>query len=418
MAKSAIALMIAFILVLGLALAALASPPPYDFVEPGKGGPAQDTYLPLYDEHEYLPAALSVSATMSEALPAVSAILIDQQTGRVLFEQNPDEQVAPASITKVMTLLLVMEAVESGRISLQDMVTTSEEAASMGGSQIWLEPGEQMSVDELLRAVTIASANDASFALAEHIGGSETGFLAMMNNRAAELRMTGTNFMNVTGLDEEGHYTTARDVAIASRELISFELIQQYSTIWMDDLRGGETQLVNTNRLVRFYEGATGLKTGTTSRAGSCLSATATRDGLSLVAVVMGSPNSDARFAAARGLLDFGFAHYTSVTPPSIEDQLTPVRVLRGVEDSVMPVFEAPGSYVVEKGQADLIEQVVTLAEDVQAPVYPGQVLGSVDVMVDGSLVGSYPLRAADGVDRMTFTRAFGILVRSALTMA
>ncbi|MCL2857144.1 MAG: D-alanyl-D-alanine carboxypeptidase [Oscillospiraceae bacterium] len=418
MTKSAVCLLLALILLLGLGGYALASTQPEQNPEPGKGGVAQDTYLPLYDEHEYLPAALTVSATMGEELPVVSAILIDQQTGRVLFEQNPDEQVAPASITKVMTLLLVMEAVESGRILLQDMVTTSEEAASMGGSQIWLEPGEQMSVDELLRAVTIASANDASFALAEHIGGSETAFVAMMNNRAAELRMTGTNFMNVTGLDEDGHHTTARDVAIASRELIAFELIQQYSTVWMDDLRGGETQLVNTNRLVRFYDGATGLKTGTTSRAGSCLAATATRDGLSLVAVVMGSPTSDARFAAARGLLDFGFAHYISVTPPPIDSQLVPVRVLRGVQDSVMPVLEAPRSYVVEKGQADLIEQVVTLAEDVQAPVYEGQVLGTVEVMVDGSLVGSYPLKAMDSVERMTFTRAFGILVRSALTMA
>jgi D-alanyl-D-alanine carboxypeptidase (penicillin-binding protein 5/6) len=316
-----------------------------------------------------------------------------------------------------MTLLLIMEAIDSGKICLQDTVTASEQAASMGGSQIWLQVGEVMSVDELLRAVTIASANDASFALAEHVAGSETAFLAMMNNRAVELGMTGTSFKNVTGLDEEGHYTTARDVAIASRALIDFELIKEYSTIWMDELRGGETQLVNTNRLVRFYQGATGLKTGTTSRAGSCLSATATRDGLSLVAVIMNSPNSDSRFSAARGLLDFGFANYTSVTPPPIQEQLTPVRVLRGVADTVLPVHESSGSYVVEKGQSDKIEQTVTLSKDVEAPVYAGQVIGTVEVFVDGALLGTYPLRAGQSVDRMTFPRAFGILARSAVAM-
>ena len=385
-----------------------------------KEGTDLPDYLPTYYEYYGyigLPDALPVAALLSEDLPVVSAILIDQGSGRVLFEQNADEQVAPASITKIMTLLLVMEAVQSGHISLTDMVTTSEEAASMGGSQIWLQPGEQMSVDEMLRAVTIASANDASFALAEHIAGSESAFVAMMNNRATELGMSGTHFANVTGLDESGHLTTARDVALASRELISFELIRQYSTVWMDDLRGGETQLVNTNRLIRFYDGATGLKTGTTSQAGSCLSATATRDGLSLVAVVMGSPNSAARFSAARTMLDFGFANYISVTPPPIDDQLIPVRVLRGVEDEVLPIAPPPGSYVVERGQAEVMEKIVTLAPDLEAPVYDGQVIGNVEVLVEGSLVGSYPLRAGSAVDRMTFTRAFGILMRSALSM-
>jgi len=417
MAKRAIAFLVALTLALGPGAVALAEEQGINLSpEPGKGmpGEAAEAYLSVYEE---LPPAVTVAAIMEQNLPVASAILIDQQTGRVLFEQTPDEQVAPASITKVMTLLLIMEAIESGKVSLQDAVTTSEDAASMGGSQIWLRVGEQMTVDELLRAVTIASANDASYALAEHVAGSAPVFVEMMNARAAELGMTGTRFRNVTGLDEEGHFTTARDVAIASRELISFDLIREYSTIWMDDLRGGETQLVNTNRLVRFYNGATGLKTGTTGQAGSCLAATATRDGLSLVAVVMGSPTSDARFAAARGLLDYGFANYTSVTPPSIADQLTPVRVLRGVEETVLPAFEAPGSYIVEKGKADKIEQVVTLAEDVEAPVYMGQILGTVDVLVDGSLLGSYPLRAVGSVDRMTFSRAFGILVRSALTM-
>ncbi|MCL2579120.1 MAG: D-alanyl-D-alanine carboxypeptidase [Oscillospiraceae bacterium] len=378
--------------------------------------PTQEVYLSLGDDEQW-PDAIPISGVLSEDLPVRSAILIDQHSGRVLFEQNADEQVAPASITKVMTLLLIMEAVTSGAVVLDDMVTTSEDAASMGGSQIWLRVGEEMTVDQLLRAVTIASANDASFALAEHIAGSEMAFVDRMNTRAAELGMTGTHFRNVTGLDEEGHMTTARDVAIASRQLIAFDLIKEYSTIWMDELRGGETQLVNTNRLVRFYQGATGLKTGTTGQAGSCLSATATRDNLSLVAVVMGAPNSDSRFAAARGLLDFGFANFTSVTPPSIAAELTPVPVLHGVSESVTPVFDPPGSYLVERGQQDLLEQVITLAENVEAPVYPGQTLGRVDVMVEGALIGSYPLTAGDGIDRMTFGRAFGILLRSALTM-
>lgn len=366
---------------------------------------------------EGLPEAVQVITLAEDSIPAKSAILMDQQSGRVLFEQNADEPVAPASITKIMTLLLVIEALEEGKISLEDKVVTSELAASMGGSQIWLEPGEEMTVDELLRAVAIASANDASVALAEHVAGSEPAFIERMNKRAAQLGMQNTRFLNCTGLDEEGHVTTARDVAIVSRELISHPMIIEYSTIWMDELRNGETQLVNTNKLVRFYPGATGLKTGTTSIAGSCLSATATRDGLSLVAVVMGAPNSDSRFAAARGLLDYGFANYVSVTPPSIADRLTPVKVLHGVKDSVMPVYTSPGNIVVEKELEDKIEQVITLAEDVQAPVAMGQVLGTVEIMVDGAVVGSYPLKAGEEIERMTFPRAFAILLKSVLQL-
>lgn len=366
---------------------------------------------------EELPEALPVISISSESFPVKSAILMDQSSGRVLYEQNADEPLPPASITKVMTLLLVVEAIESGKIALTDLVTTSELANSMGGSQIWLKVGEQMTVDELLRAVCIASANDASVALGEHVAGSELAFIEMMNRRAQELGMTGTHFKNCTGLDEEGHITSARDVALASRALIAHELIIEYSTIWMDELRGGETQLVNTNKLVRFYSGATGLKTGTTSQAGSCLSATATRDGLSLVAVVLGAPDSDTRFATARGLLDYGFANYTSVTPPPIDDQLQPVRVLRGTADSVRAVYRDPGTFVVEFGQVESLSQVITLVEDVEAPVSMGQVLGKVEVLVDGAVIGSYPLQAAEDVDRMTFGRAFATLVRSALQM-
>jgi len=366
---------------------------------------------------EGLPEALPVISLIDDPLPVKAAILMDQHSGRVLFEQNSDERLAPASITKVMTLLLVMEALESGKISMEDKVVTSELAASMGGSQIWLKVGEEMTVDQLLRAVAISSANDASVALGEHVAGSDSAFIDRMNKRAQELGMTNSRFLNCTGLDEDGHYTSARDVATASRALMRHSLIVEYSTIWMDELRGGETQLVNTNRLVRFYSGATGLKTGTTNLAGSCLSATASRDGLSLVAVVMGAPNSDTRFASARGLLDYGFGNFMSAVPPSIADKLNAVRVLRGVEDSVMPVYEAPGSFVIEKEMEDKIEQVITLIPDVHAPVTMGQVLGMVEVLVGGNIVGSYPLKANKDIARMDFPRAFAALIGSALKM-
>jgi len=373
-----------------------------------------------YDElnlDQELPAAIQVVSIDSNSIPAKSAILIDQGSGEVLYEQNPDEPLAPASVTKIMTLLLVMESIDSGKIALTDTVVTSENAASMGGSQIWLMVGEQMTVDQLLKAVAISSANDASVALGEHIAGSEEAFVDMMNQRAAQLGMENTHFLNCTGLDEEGHVTTARDIAIMSRELIKYPLISEYSTVWMDSLRDGATELVNTNRLVRFYKGATGLKTGTTSNAGSCLSATATRDGLSLVAVVMGCNTSDERFAGARGLLDYGFANYMSMTPPPVDDQLVPVKVLRGTQPHVLPVYDPPSSIVVEKISEESITQQVTLAEDVQAPIEAGQVLGMVEVLVDGKVVGSYPLKAAASVEAMTFPNAFKALTHSLLKM-
>ena len=235
---------------------------------------------------------LETAAKADETLPARSAILMEQDTGRVLFEKNPDEPMPPASITKVMTLLLTMEAIESGQIRLTDMVACSEYAASMGGSQIWLEPGEEMSVDDLLKATAIASANDAAVDLAELVAGSEDAFVDRMNARAEELGMENTHFMNATGLDAEGHVSTARDIALMSRALLQYPLISEYSKIWMSSLRNGETQLVNTNKLIRFYNGCTGLKTGTTDGAGSCLSASATRKGLSLIAVTLGSPTT------------------------------------------------------------------------------------------------------------------------------
>jgi D-alanyl-D-alanine carboxypeptidase (penicillin-binding protein 5/6) len=333
--------------------------------------------------------------------------LLEQSTGKVLLEQNADEPLPPASITKVMTLLLIMEALDSGKISLEDVVTASEYACSMGGSQIWLKVGEEMSVGDLLKAVAIASANDASVALGEFIAGSNDAFVQMMNDRAEEFGMANTVFKNCNGLDEEGHITTARDVAIMSRELLKHPLIKDYSTVWMDTLRGGLTQLVNTNRLVRFYNGCTGLKTGTTSGAGSCLSATAERDGLGLVAVVMGSPTSDERFAGARGLLDYGFANFAAIDPPAAELTDRTLKVLGGVSPTVAVKADTPERIVVPKGQEELITVEVTLAENVAAPVVEGQTLGQANVMLEDEVMTTLKFKAAVAVDEKTLANAF-----------
>lgn len=262
--------------------------------------------------------ALAAAITPGVDLPVKSAVLMDQGSGTILYAENEDVQLPPASITKVMSLLLVMEAIDSGKISLTDKVVCSDTAAAYGGSQIWLKPGEEMTVDDLLKAAAISSANDATVCLAEYVAGSEEAFIGLMNQRAAELGMANTTFRCAAGLDQPGHLSTAKDVAIMSRALLGHPLILNYSTVWMDSLRGGETQLVNTNRMIRFYQGATGLKTGTTSGAGSCLAASASRDGLGLIAVVMGADTSDHRFAAARSLLDWGFANFmqAKLTPP------------------------------------------------------------------------------------------------------
>ncbi len=363
-------------------------------------------------DEEGLPAAVSL-----DELPAKSAILMEQSTGKVLFEKDADVQMAPASVTKVMSLLLVMEALDAGQIHLEDMVTCSEHAASMGGTQIWLEVGEQMSVEDLLKATCVVSANDATVALGEYIAGSEEGFVQRMNQRAQELGMANTHFVNATGLDAEGHLTTARDIAIMSRELMKHEAITQYTTIWMDSLRNGANELVNTNKLIRFYEGATGLKTGTTDSAGSCLSATATRDSLSLVAVVMGCATSKDRFAAARSLLDSGFANYTSVTLPSIDEQLSPVPVSGGVNTAVQPTYTPPGTLVVEKGAAQEIKQTVTLVPSVTAPVEQGQTLGEVVVTLGEEELYAYPIVAAQAVEKMDFFAALKSLIYSVVCM-
>ncbi len=344
-------------------------------------------------------------------IAAKSVVLLEAFTGQVLYEDNSSEKLPPASITKVMSLLLVMEAIDRGDISLEDVVTASEHACSMGGSQIWLEPGETMTVDELLKATVIASANDATVALGETVAGSEEGFVAMMNEKAKKLGMNNTHFVNCTGLDADGHLTTAYDVAIMSSELIKHPLIKNYSTVWMDSLRNGESELVNTNKLVRFYQGATGLKTGTTSGAGYCVSATAERDGMELVAVVMGGDTSNDRFNGAKKLLDYGFANYSfKKHTPKIEKD-TYIKVLKGEKTSVKAECTGSVNILSKRADADKITTKIKLNESVTAPVKRGDKIGSVSVYLGDEEVGTVNITAAKEVKRLTFKSALVWLI-------
>ena len=297
-------------------------------------------------------------------LPCAAAILVDEDSGTVLYEKNADDRRPIASITKVMTLLLTFEALEAGRVRLDDAVPVSEHAYHMGGSQIWLEPGEQMTLKEMLKAICISSANDAAVAVAEYIGGSEAAFAEQMNARAAELGMTSTHFVNACGLDAEGHLSSARDVALMSREiLLHHSEVRDYCSVWMDTLRGGATQLVNTNKLLKSYTGITGLKTGTTGKAGVCISASAERDGLRLIAVVLGAASGKERFQAATTLLDYGFSHFESAEAELPADAPRTLPVRRGVTDAVALTYAAPGRYLMPKGEGGTLQAVVELPE-------------------------------------------------------
>lgn len=349
---------------------------------------------------------------VTDTLSAKSAILMEISSGQVLLSKNPDEKLPPASITKIMTLLLVMEAVDSGKITLEDTVTASLNASSKGGSQIWLKEGEQMTVHELIKATAVASANDASTALGEYIAGDEMTFVAMMNQRATELGMVNTNFENCSGLDDttENHYTTARDIAIMSCELMKHEKIKEYTTIWMDCLRNGETELVNTNRLVRFYEGTTGLKTGTTSKAGYCISATAQRNGMELVAVVLGSDNSNERFEDAKTLLSWGFSNYEIYTPQVDLSLITDVSVLYGEQTTISPVISKISPILIKKGTQNKINQRIDMCIDVEAPVEKGQTLGTVYFEADGETVATCPLISENKVERRSVFFVFSMM--------
>lgn len=340
---------------------------------------------------------------------ARSAILVDVSSGTVLAEYNADERLFPASVTKIMTILLVIESIESGKISLTDEVTCSKNAASKGGSEIWLEEGEVMTVDELLRATVIGSANDAATLLGEYVSGSEEAFTALMNARAKELDMTNTVFENATGLDDTAtdHKTTARDVAVMSCELLKHDLIGNYSTVWMDSLRDGKTELVNTNKLVRFYNGTTGLKTGTTDKAGCCISASAERDGLHLVAVVLGSNSSSERFESAKAMLSWGFSSYSTVKPEPELSLITEVKVLDGEKSAVMPEVPEFSPVLVKKGAEDTIKQEIELSLDIKAPVLKGQTLGKIILKSDDKVLCEYKLISPEDIKELTFFTSF-----------
>ena len=348
------------------------------------------------------------SSDVNLNLDCVSAVLMEESTGKILYEQNPDQPLPPASVTKVMTLLLVMEAIEEGKIKLSDMITASANAASMGGTQIYLKENEQMCVEDLIKSVVIASANDACVALAEHLMGTEDAFVAKMNEKAQSLGMKNTHFENTNGLDDTvtNHVTSAWDIAIMSRELIKHKKILEYSSIWMDTVRNGEFGLTNTNRLVRFYKGATGLKTGSTSKAKFCVSATAERNGLSLICVIMAAPTRDIRNAAATALLDWGFANFGVYKNPAGE--LEPLKVLGGINHTCRisyPEFSA----VVDKPDVEKIEYRAELPESIAAPVKKGEKVGTIGYYLNDKLIGETNIVADENVPKIGF---WGLLLR------
>lgn len=320
-------------------------------------------------------------------IPAPSAILMEKETGTVIYEKNAKDRLRPASVTKVMTILLIAEAIDSGEIGFDDIVTTSTYASSMGGSQIFLKEGETMTVRDMLKAIVVSSANDAAVAMAEHLCGSESAFTDKMNSRAQELGMVNTTFLNCTGLlDQPEHLTTAEDIAIMSRELIKHDWIKEYTTIWMDTVRGGEFGLSNTNKLIYYYSGATGLKTGFTSSAGYCLSATAMRDGVEYIAVVMNCETSQDRFESAKALLSYAFATYT-LTDAAPEEELCPVPVEMGKELQVIPILSGGEKILVEKSGLAALKKTAELEEGLKAPVKKGQVIGKLTVSDDSESV-------------------------------
>ena len=347
-------------------------------------------------------------------IPAKSAVLMDVATGSVLYEQDAHTPLAPASVTKVMTMLLVMEAIDDGRIRWDDTVATSEAAAAKGGSQVYLKVGETMTVSDMVKSIAVSSANDCACAMAEHIAGSESAFVDQMNEKAKALGMNDTHFVNCTGLDDseeaKTHKTSAYDIAIMSRELLkNHPDIKKFTTIWMDTVRDGAFGLSNTNKMVRFYQGATGLKTGFTSQAGYCLSASALREDMELIAVVMGCESSKARFAACKSLLDYGFATYAVVTPTA-ESGEVPVEL--GVADSVTAVPTDMDAVLVDKSQKSQVTQHTELIDSVEAPVAKGQRLGTLYVKAGEQVLKEIPLVAESGVDKLTFFQLWGRVLR------
>lgn len=352
--------------------------------------------------------------TTDEHIHAKAAVLMDTDSKEVLYKMNENEELSPASVTKIMSLLIILEALDSEKITLLDEVTASKDAVAMGGSQIWLEVGEKMTVDELLRAVIIASANDACTALGEYVAGSSVAFVKMMNDKAKELGLEHTNFENCTGLDDtvKAHYSSAYDLAVIASEVMKYDIVKKYSTVWLDSLRDGKTELNNTNKLVNTYDGITGLKTGTTSNAGFCVAATASRDNLNLVAVVLGSDTSDHRFDTAAYLLDIGFANYKSFTPKIDETQLILVKVNNGIKKYVTPIYPDMTKITLPKGDNN-VEYKYNISKSTAAPVHYGDKLGTVEILCDGESVASVTLTAGENIDKITFFDVLWNMVRN-----
>ena len=363
--------------------------------------------------HAFAAEVPDAAAVFTE-IDAKSAILMEASTGKILFEKNADAALPPASVTKVMTILLVLEAVDAGTVSLSDTVRISDYASTMGGSQVYLKAGEEMTVDDLLKSVIVASANDAAVALAEHVCGSEAAFVARMNERAAALGMQNTTFKNTNGLDDEdvGHVTSARDIAIMSREVLRHEKVFDYTTIWMDSIRGGAFGLTNTNRLVRFYRGCTGLKTGSTSKAGFCISATAERDGMHLICVIMGSSTKDARNSLAASLLDWGFSAWSIVSYPSADGPTLPVH--GGTKDAC-PTASAAFSALLSKKDAANVTAQTSCAQTLTAPLSVGDVIGEITYSVNGEVIGKADITVTEDIPRIGFSELFRRMI-SALT--
>ena len=368
--------------------------------------------LPAFAQEE---AAVSSNEAVTDevGLAAPSALLMDFSTGKTLYEKNSHERRPCASITKVMTLCLVFEAIESGKLSYDDVITTSSMAAAQDGSDVWLVEGEQMTVDDLVKAVVVVSANDAAVALAEAVCGTEEAFVAKMNEKAKLLGMNDTEFKNCNGLDEEGHLTSAYDVALMSRELMKHNKIFEYTSIWLDYIRDGATQLVNTNRLLKSYDGITGLKTGTTSLAGACISATAQRGEMSLIAVVLGDKTTDERFTDASRLLDYGFGSFCSVSPEVPEDLPETIAVEGGMESEVVLRCAPDSAFLLKNGAQENVTCELHLTETAQAPVTEGQRLGSTVYKCGGETLGEFPVTAATTVERINFADVMALLFRA-----
>lgn len=356
---------------------------------------------------------IKVKAVSDNNITSPSAVLMETSSGKVIYQKNSHEKRACASVTKVMTLLLVFEALDSGKIHLDDNVTASEHASSMGGSDIWLEKGETMSVNDMIKATVVASANDAAVALAEHISGSEDAFVEQMNQRAKQLKMNDTTFKNCNGLDEDGHITSANDVGIMSCELMKHKKIFDYTSIWIDNLRGGKTQIVNTNKLLKTYNGITGLKTGTTNDAGCCMAASAKRGNVSLVAVVLGCKTGKERFADAAALLDYGFANVAVRELSLPEDMPKDIPVEGGMADKVCLKCDVSSTMVIDKGSSKEIKTNIILPKSIKAPIKKGQTLGTLEFSINGKTVKKCSINAMDSVDSTSFGTVWSYLFNS-----